>query len=367
MTEIKTCKLPDCTYNIFEGSEWCILHCTKDHWSKEKKGKLEWDMDLVTQFWNSFKSHVSHSLKCTYMIFPSNMYEGKKSVFCNSIKNGLDFSSSTFLDTIPIKGIRLDNINFTNCKNLKLHISSCYLYNTSFYLLKSNTIFFEFCDILKCDFSDHSDSSLKFESCKKTENCKFNNSVFSYLAFGISKISNSVFYGTKVKKGCENTFRIIKRFHYSLSDNINADIFHARELREIMNKTFKEPINEMKCFSNNFMKINFFFKYLRRFFSALTKCVTEGFVYVLNFMISCFGQNWILPLFWFFLFSIYFYYIIDIDGSRSLDEFSMFVNPFLKNIDEKYKGFYTLWLVHKIISTIFIYHFIIAFKRKTKK
>jgi len=342
MTEVKKCKLPDCTYSVFEDSEWCILHCTKDHWKEENKGKTKWDMLLVNQFWGKFKEHVVFNANCKYFIFPLELFEDNKSIFSNSIKSGLKFSSSKFLSSIQIRGKSFSNVNFSCCNFNYLHISSCNIINSSFYLLNNNKITFEFCEITKCDFSNHRESSMIFDSCEKIVNCKFIDSDFKYLKFGTSNISNSVFYGTKVKKGCVNTFRIIKQFHSNLSDNFNLSIFHAKELRAFMNDIFKAPRH-------------------------IIKLVTDGSILLWNYIVSNFGQNWILPLFWFFISSICFYYIIDVGGSRSLDEFSMFINPFLKNIDEKYKGFYTLWLIHKILSIIFIYHFIVAVKRKTKK
>ena len=44
-----------------------------------------------------------------------------------------------------------------------------------------------------------------------------------------------------------------------------------------------------------------------------------------------------------------------------------FLNPFNKKVSDKYEDVYGIWMLHKLLMTVFIYHFVIAIKRKTRR
>lgn len=103
----------------------------------------------------------------------------------------------------------------------------------------------------------------------------------------------------------------------------------------------------------------------------------EKIVLFLGKWISDFGQSWVRPLLWIVLLTVIVLSFIHLDKfsfdyifSNKLNiwnEFWEFLNPFSKSVQEKYKDIYSVWMIHKLLMTVFIYHFVVAIKRKTKR
>jgi len=154
----------------------------------------------------------------------------------------------------------------------------------------------------------------------------------------------------KVKKTNKETFRMIKHSFDKVGNTIEA------------NKYFAYEMNEERKESRGFKK----------------------FMLNLNYLISDFGQSWIMPLFWIVVVAGLHYYITDVnhewlqsfaptdiklktkllDVINAFDSFAKNILPFKKFLKE---GMEFISLLFLIIYSTLIYNLIIAVKRITKR
>ncbi|MCD4757454.1 MAG: hypothetical protein K8R39_04245 [Arcobacteraceae bacterium] len=150
----------------------------------------------------------------------------------------------------------------------------------------------------------------------------------------------------KFKKGSRETNRFFKNYYDSISDYIKANQYYKDEMEEQYNTTKKYG--------------------------------SEWWVLFFNKWISDFGQSWINPLLYILGITIAIFIMVNFSEFRQenyvlthklliWNNYWEFLNPFSKNANEKYKSWYGLWMIHKLILTVLIYHFVVAIKRKTKR
>ncbi|MDX1808297.1 MAG: DUF3737 family protein [Sulfurospirillaceae bacterium] len=152
----------------------------------------------------------------------------------------------------------------------------------------------------------------------------------------------------KFKKGSRETNRFFKNYYDSISDYITANTYYKQEMEE-----------QLKASSTD---------------------NGEKFVLWIGKTVSNFGQSWSRPLCLMICFSIFFFMYMHWQIFYSYgwhylwqskltiwNEFWEFLNPFVRTIDPQYKGSYSIWIFHKILMAILMYHFIVAVKRKTKR
>lgn len=148
----------------------------------------------------------------------------------------------------------------------------------------------------------------------------------------------------KFQKGSRETNRFFKNYYDSISDYIKADEY------------YRDEMEEQRKISKGFEKINL----------------------MLNKVISNFGQSWIRPFGLIFGLGIIFYILFHFQMLTTegylfnhkmmiWNNFWEFMNPFSKKATEEYQDVYGWWMIHKLLTTVLIYHFIIAIKRKTKR
>jgi hypothetical protein len=159
-------------------------------------------------------------------------------------------------------------------------------------------------------------------------------------------ISDAKIGYVKFNHGSRETNRFLKNYYDSISDYIQANFYYQKEMEE-QYKTVKWTSAEW---------------------------------YVLNFGkgVSNFGSSWIKPLIWIILYTLVFYRIanfdlLSIEGFREnhivwmINDMIKFANPFSKSSAIDYGNLYWAWFVHKMFMTIFMYHFVVAIKRKTRR
>ena len=108
----------------------------------------------------------------------------------------------------------------------------------------------------------------------------------------------------------------------------------------------------------------------------------KKFILFMNYIISLYGQSYLLPLLWLILFTIFYSVTIDFIQDFSIKEsfpnnyqqiqsIINSLNSFAKNIIPYQKflkeGMEFVSLIFLLLYTVFIYHFIVAVKRRTKR
>ncbi|QKJ23370.1 hypothetical protein [Poseidonibacter lekithochrous] len=143
------------------------------------------------------------------------------------------------------------------------------------------------------------------------------------------------------------TNRFFKNYYDSISDYITANKYYQREMIEQM-----KDCKDWKS--------------------------SEWWILFFNKKISNFGESWLFPLLWMLFFTLFFYRIanydlLSIEGFRQnhvvwmINDIIKFTNPFSKTSSSSYGSFYWAWMFHKLLISVFIYHFVVSVKRKTKR
>jgi hypothetical protein len=230
--------------------------------------------------------------------------------------------------------------------------------------LKLESVDFAKAKFINCDFSQCEISI--------SDSVSFKDAIFNSIKWGdISRI-----------KASRDIFRQLKFVNDSQGNIIEANRFYAEEMRRYKNEIEENP-----------EKFSF----------------QDRAIFWLNEKVSNFGQNYFLPIFWFFvitmlfiigtqdidfqddkvivgsillpiyfstlfhkftktsealffitaLITIYYFSVFDI----SINEIANFSN--IKN--ESYKEFYFLWFLHKAILSVLVYHLTITLRRQTKR
>lgn len=189
------------------------------------------------------------------------------------------------------------------------------------------------------------------------QHCNFNTSIFYGITFSGLEIERCYFMGVSLNhiqwpkyeniQSDRDGLRQIKSVLHEHENHLDANLFHSLE---------------MDAYKDELCKTKFFDRF------------EDKAVFWLSYMVSKFSQSWLLPLFWFFAIGFGFFFFFDaayqglLSGSFC-DRFWQFVNPLSDAISDKaaaYKGAYSFWFLHKLISGFIVYHFIVALRRKTR-
>ncbi|RXJ90633.1 hypothetical protein CRV01_05650 [Arcobacter sp. CECT 8983] len=301
-----------------------------------------------------------------------------KDLFKDSINlkiNSLDISNSNLSKqitnkestdkTIVIKEIEIDNFklkevvieNDLNLENLK--ISKLELHNSNFekiFRIKHSFIkeieskdnIFEDLQIIDNKYNRYKNEKRDISLFNTTiksgvfDKLKFNDFIMNDAHVSEAKIGYVEF-----DNASRETNRFFKNYYDSISDYITANKYYQKEMIEQM--------KDCKNWNSS-----------------------EWWILLFNKGISNFGQSWLLPLFWIFIATLILYRIanfdlLSLDGFRQnhilwmFNDILKFSNPFTKKVSVDYGQFYWAWMFHKLLMTIFIYHFIVAVKRKTRR
>lgn len=385
---MNTCSINNCKREKFN-KEACIFHCKKNDWYEEQTSKngirvKHWDTKLVERFWNDFYLHIKENKDCTNFIFPE--FEYYVDVNANDVIHKwhlsdfqllkLDFSKSTFVSGLYINNSKLKNCKFNQCNFTYLHIFASEIDNCSFHGSRFESASLDGNTIYKTNFQWLHTDDMSFMYSKIKES-NFNNSYFKTLNLEHAVVSDSSFQNITVLSGNIHTFRILKSYYQGIADNINANGYYAKEMQEYCKDIVYSPFYNFKNIVRN---IRAYFKYdndktkrlehihnsIKEFFWSVKTFFSDGLLLIWNFLVSNYGQNWLLPLIWLFISSYIIYEKVHSNIIFDINEFSMFMNPFIKNT-EKYNEFYALWMLHKLLESIFIYQFIVAVRRRLNR
>ena len=381
------CKIENCKKEIFN-NDTCIFHCKKDTWYQEEnlneKKLKRWNNKLLESFWNEFYLHVQNNKDCTQFIFPEYDYyieiDYEDVIHIHHLTSltlsSLDFSKSNFIEGLVVDNMKIYNCKFNQCSFKYLNIMGSEIDNCSFHGARFDSANLDGNNIQKTNFQWLDTDYMSFLYSKISES-NFNNSYFKTLSLEHAVVSDSSFQNTTIISGNIHTFRVLKSYFFSINDNINGNYHYAREMQEYCKNIVFAPYYNFKRIIRN---IKTYFKYtnhkkkrlghikgsIQDLFSSVKTFITDGPLLIWNFVVSNYGQNWILPIIWLFLSSYIIYKYINPNVNFDINEFSMFMNPFIKNTD-KYDAFYALWMFHKLLESIFIYQFIIAVRRRTNR
>lgn len=181
------------------------------------------------------------------------------------------------------------------------------------------------------------------------------------------------------------TFRIIKNSFDAVGNHIEANRFYSLEMeayKKELNKKFYYKANaRVQEFKN---KHTYLSKLLPTLFLIfIISCISRIFnldywVFKISDLSSRFSRNWLLPLIWFVIISLFFFKFekdikitIDISSfnfdlwKANAQDFLKYINLFETKPDGEYNVF--LWIPHRVISLYLVYQFIIAARRQTKR
>ncbi|MDP2077105.1 MAG: pentapeptide repeat-containing protein [Sulfuricurvum sp.] len=381
-----TCKTKNCNYEVFKKDEFCIFHCEKNSWYTSKGKIKNWNSHLVTTFWKKFQEHLEINKNCNSFIFPEDQYyvEESSGDFTSAIQwnnltlEDISFDKSKFLVTPSFVGLTIKNCSFRNCNTESMLFMSCKLDNCNFQGIQIDNVSMDGCHIENCNLQWISSKEFTMFA-SKIENTNFTNSYFYFLDLSDSSAKNCSFQNTKLSSGTRDTYRILKHYHDEVKNDIQASQFYAKEMQIYCKDIFMSPYYSFKSvintFANRFKSTYTKDKYLLRIkkdiqtlLGDLNKLFAEGPILIFNLLISNYGQNWFMPLFWFTVSSTVIFDHIMPTTAFDINQFAMFINPFLNSTDTAlYKTHYALWLIHKVLATIFLYHFVMAVKQKTRR
>lgn len=210
-------------------------------------------------------------------------------------------------------------------------------------------------------------------SCKTTiDGSNVADSIFNNLEWG--KISNI--------NANRDTFRQLKHANDKQSNYLASHQFYAREMEEynktIVNKNLEEKIV--------FLLGKYISNFSQSWITPLCWTIIVGIVMYLTTVLptECLlvSSALIIPMLFIFFpkneiysysFSNYLYtvtalfLIAFIFSSSNFNGLASFINPFGSFLKENPQHHYFIWLLHKIISSFTIYHFVVALRRSTQR
>ncbi len=374
------CLDKDCNYDIFHEYEYCIFHCSKDDWfsidklhniNKKTIESKNWNIKLLEEFWEKFYEHIIFYKNCKKFIFPENEcylgeYFEKKDYFSDLKLDGFDFDKSDFKFCSEMTRNNLTNCTFRNAQFNYADFTFSKLENCNFHGSTFKN--------LNLSATNIKDTNFKWLNVAESANFMYShiyNSYFDNSYINNFELENSVvkdisLQNIKVVKGDKHCYRILKEYHSKISDNILSNYYYSKEMQTYLKSIVLDPYYHIISITKNIRKQRFknILNNTKFFFSSMSTFISDGLLLLWNFCVSNFGQNWFLPIFWLSFSSLGIFFYITPDKVFNINEFAIFLNPFTKSTD-KFNDVYALWLLHKILETIFIYNFIIAIKRRT--
>lgn len=367
----------------------CILHCSKDDWY-DNYADIYKNEDNQ-EFWKEIRAirQKQNFMMFEEIIFPSTTR-------FHRVLNGM-YGSSEVLEKDFLfwkKGEKKEIDELLQFRN-------CTFYNFDFYAIDAGSVIFEnievrgelgilFSDITLIILRDSQKiNKLYIKNQKETElelfNSQFDECVFEDVSFKEIRISNSTFQeiafnGVEILKGFfkESHFRYIKQFtNFCLLDKekfqyelVDVEKSYSKEYFRFFKHLFNEKkdyIHESEMYADEMNT------YLQETWINFTKGYNYNFKYFPNLIILGFGkissnftQCWILPLIWIIVLSLGFY--CTSYDTIILDEFVQFLSPFntQDSLGDVKNMSYSKWLLHKVLSSLFLYQLVITLKRKTK-
>jgi len=181
------------------------------------------------------------------------------------------------------------------------------------------------------------------------------------------------------------TFRIIKHSFDAVGNHIEANRFYSlemeaykKELSTKFRKRSKELIlnyKKKRTFISRLLPTRFTICLMSYIFKIIS---LDYWVFKISELSSKFSRNWLLPLFWFLIISLFFFkfekaieFTMDFNSfdfniwKSNAQDFLKYINLFETKPDGEYNVF--LWIPHRVISLYLIYQFIIAARRQTKR
>lgn len=293
-------------------------------------------------FNNSENVKINHFDLTKSILQSENNSTKKNSLILKNIKiNTFKLKDIIFEDDVNFQNLEIDKLIFTN-SNIEtvFRIKNCFIKD-----IESQDNIFEDLQLIDNQYNKHKDIKRNISF----QNTTIKNAVFDKLKFNEFKMNDAHVSSAKIgyvefEKASRETNRFFKNYYDSISDFVTANKYYAREMIEQVKVSKKE----------------------------------EWFILILNKGFSNFGQSWILPLVWIILSTFVFYRIanfdlLSLDGFRQnhivwmMNDILKFSNPFSKTSTSSYGTMYWAWLIHKLFMTVFIYHFVVAIKRRTKR
>lgn len=371
---------------MFE-EDLCIFHCEKTSWYTMKNKIKYWNDDLLNLFWDKFYQILNTQKDYTKFIFPEADYyfyydEEENPIHFQKLSS-LTFEKVDFNDSIFLTNVIFNECKFNKCNFRRVHADnitflSSEVLECNFQGIPVKSLEFLDCVIEKTNLKWLSLNEMLFESCRLSETL-FNNSYIENFDLSASILKDCSFQNTDIERGSIETYRVLKHYNENIKNDILSNQYYSKEMRLYCKDvifgpyySFKAGITNIRVTFDNHslshlkasrIKETIFYVYedLKIFFS-------EGPILLWNFLISDFGQSWYLPLFWFAITSVIIFNYVAGQIPFDINTFAVFINPFLTNLStETYKNHYALWLLHKILETIFLYHFVIAVKQKTRR
>lgn len=295
---------------------------------------------------------------------------------CENIIDNFEINDCTFNDSSYIGIKKMNFNNFSIIDNDNISDAFC-LYDTKI----ENKIRLEYTDISNFEFYnfDITNSEKIFKNVSFISNNGF--TIFNGVKWGdIDKI-----------KGNRDTFRQLKYVNEQQGNIIEANKFYSAEM-----EAYKDEIKNDKS----------------------SESAKDKFVFGINYLISDFSRDWVLPLIWYFVFGFLFSFIYYLDltvfkhqgfissfllflsiiffvldfkkfnGFRktlkilfitsglnyfmnvtkaSFEKLFLFINPLNTSGLEDNKTRLIWWILFRIISVFIIYQFIISLRRQTRR
>ena len=229
-----------------------------------------------------------------------------------------------------------------------LHIQNLYNFSKNFRITNlevSNDLKIIDTNLNNIEFTNNDFSSIGRITFKSTsfDNVKFNN-----IKWGNVNLKR---FNTN-----RDIFRQIKHQYDQQSNIIDANNFYSAEMnaykKELKNEKWRTHWQDKIIFCLSRISSNFSNNYI---LPVICLFVSSSFFYFLSFYkLECSKVE---------SFNVFFNHIFSTNWKLIFNEIVLYANPF----DTKLKGSALLWILHKCFSTYFIYQFIVATRRQTKR
>jgi hypothetical protein len=255
--------------------------------------------------------------------------------------NTFKLKEVNFIDDVNFQNLEIEKLLFTNSNIEKVfRIKNCFIQT-----IESQDNIFEDLQLIDNQYNKNKDIKRNISF----QNTTIKNAVFDKLKFDEFKMNDAHVSSAKIgyvefEKASRETNRFFKNYYDSISDFVTANKYYAKEM-----------IEQLKVSKGE-----------------------DKIIFYLNKGFSNFGQSWLLPLVWMLVCTLIFCRIANFDllsltGFREnhitwmLNDILKFSNPFSKTSTSNYGTMYWAWLLHKLVMTALMYHFVVAVKRRTKR
>lgn len=251
---------------------------------------------------------------------------------------------------------KIEKLSFTNCEfNKKMVLEGIKVGEFNCY----NTDFLNVVKINCCNFDNFKIERSIFKIITIFEDSYFKKLVnFDYVTFNKKlNLSNSEF-----EKGLNLT-------NTNLDDSVNFLNTKINDVEETNRETFRIIKRSFDAIGN-VIEANKYYAYEMQAYQREKLNCIDYIVFRINKIVSNFGQNWMLALVWLLATLLIFFYLFT-SFSNGCYEFSI-IN-YIDFISLKYPdketstSAITIWYLNKVLTSFFLYHFIISTRRQTTR